>query len=642
MPTRTTNLATAPQLVHCGEKTKKRPYLCTICPRSFCKKIRLKNHLIAHKKNSLLLCTKCGQYFGSQKLGQHQKNCVQTSDNTVSSSAVGEVRARPSQTRLIVHKRPLQPNSTKMLNFKCTHCSQKFRFKSIYLRHLVSHTGLQPYPCMHCGHRYPSKSTCLQHEAFCDGVNKEELSKEKRDAATILPSMPTLEKVSQVSRGVGETEYKCKFCTKTFVKPRSLRRHILTHNEVKPYRCKACDSCFSRYDHLKVHQNHCKGKSKFGSDPVARQQSFDCKECGRSFPSDSKLNRHNTMFHTVKLFKCPTVSQTQLSSSKSPPNGFSCAYCTSHFLLFSQLQEHFLNAHRPETVVEPVSSVPLQDHLSNIPNIKEEPVDDTYDDRFSDGANLTCKLTLDGESPKLFSCQECNMSFASKAGLVGHQRVHTSKPPFICKTCKRGFWNKFLLRNHYRKCRRKASEPKATEPEESPLKAKIDFALNDSVDTEVLQADLSSADDSAEEHLETPEENEVQNSSCEEKKTVQYQCSECEMSFTDGLLTCHDPNRPYACKLCNQRFWTRPSLCNHYGEEHPKDIFTCRFCKKIYTVKKSLSRHYKKWHLKEQKDLEYAVQEKSNPAKQSTQASTNDEDNKKKDNVNEDSDSDSA
>ncbi|KAI3360917.1 hypothetical protein L3Q82_013112, partial [Scortum barcoo] len=52
------------------------------------------------------------------------------------------------------------------------------------------------------------------------------------------------------------------------------------------------------------------------------------------------------------------------------------------------LQEHFLNAHKMETMVPPVSTAPLQHHLSNIPNIKEEPLDESCDERLSNGANL--------------------------------------------------------------------------------------------------------------------------------------------------------------------------------------------------------------------------------------------------------------
>uniref|UniRef100_A0A3Q2VIS9 Uncharacterized LOC102300170 n=1 Tax=Haplochromis burtoni TaxID=8153 RepID=A0A3Q2VIS9_HAPBU len=115
------------------------------------------------------------------------------------------------------------------------------------------------------------------------------------------------------------------------------------------------------------------------------------------------------------------------------------------------------------------------------------------------------------------------------------------------------------------------------------------------------------------------------------KKAVQYQCSECEMSFTDGLVlishledhgrqeqekkrnTCpkcgrvctsqgnlekhmrmHTGDQKFPCFDCSKLFYTR--------EDHEDDVFSCRFCSKSYAVKKSLARHYRNWHPKHDSD----------------------------------------
>ncbi|XP_023275585.1 uncharacterized protein LOC111664980 [Seriola lalandi dorsalis] len=808
-------------IMESNTKTK-RPYRCSYCPRSFCKKIRLKSHLRGHKTNSLLLCSRCGQYFGFRKLNQHQRNCRGTTEiNTGSSN--GDFSKSPSPTNQSVCKMPLQSSATKMLPFKCSYCTQRFRYRSLLFRHLVSHTGIQPYACMHCGHRYGSQTMCLQHEAFCDGVYKEGPSKVKNGAEANLLSKPNLREATQ-KQAEGDAEYKCKFCTKTFLKSRNLRRHILTHNEVKPYRCKACDSCFSRYDHLKVHQTRCKGKrprlevcipkislddvgkgwqNRFSIQPAEKQETFECKVCSRSFSAQSKLSRHITMFHAAKLFKCTrcgssfahekslkhhqrvnkcrkvssdtnaslplgtnpptenvteqlhgvrsrilqrikpcfnkkykyvcsycprafgnswqlgvhtrlhtgekpyaceycgqrfirkdyvqrhftkctkkqqqskvlcdrcggffskvkleehkknctltpslsesTVCKSQQSTSQSPPKGFSCAYCSSRFLLFSQLQEHFLNAHKLETVVPPVSTAPLQHHLSNILNIKEEPLDEICDERLSDGANLICKLdtALDGDALQRFFCSECNMSFGSKAGLIGHMRVHSMERPFSCKTCKKGFWNKSLHRNHYRKCRfGHISERSKTKQLEVPLKAEIDFAFDDSVlvfkegststGTGVLQTNFSCKDDLMEESSKNSEGNEAQSSSSTEKKAVQYQCSECDKSFTDGLLlishledhgrqeqekkrnTCtkcgrvctsqknlekhmktHGFDQKYHCPDCPKISYTLSDLEIHRTYHDPNRPYVCKLCHQRFWTRPSLCNHYSEDH----------------------------------------------
>ncbi|XP_026229000.1 zinc finger protein 1035 [Anabas testudineus] len=803
-------LPAQPRHVTVKSDTKtKRPYNCLYCPRSFCKKNRLKNHHHAHKVNSLLLCSRCGQYFGFRKLNQHQKNCGEMTD-LINGSHNGTSQINQNGNTI-----PVQSSTTNMLKFKCPHCPQRFRYRSLFFRHLVSHTGVQPYVCMHCGQRFGTQTMCLQHEAFCDGVYKERPSKVKSPASTKLPNMPTLRESTQKPQAEGEAEYKCKFCTKTFMKSRNLRHHILTHNEVKPYRCKACDSCFSRYDHLKVHQTRCRGRktrlevcipkislddvgrgwqSKYGTEPAKKEETFECEVCLKRFPTQSKLSQHVTVFHSAKLFNCAscgssfaherslkkhkklnrcrsisneadastpqetnpptenlakplnvlksrilqritpcfnkkykyvcsycprafgnswqlgvhtrlhtgekpyaceycgqrfirkdyvqrhhakctkkqqsqafcekcggffsdiklenhkknctsspsmsksTACQGHQSTSESPPKGFSCAYCSSRFLLFSQLQEHFLNAHKLETNVQPVSTAPLQHHLSNIPNIKEEPLDESCDKGRDEGANLMCNFStaLDGGITQQFFCPECKISFTRKSALAAHLRGHQMRYPFKCKTCKKGFWNKTLLRNHLRKCRfGHDSRRNATKMLEVPLKAELDFALDDSetTGTGVLQTNLSCKDDSVNKSPQNSEAALVQSSSSKEKKAVQYQCSECDKSFTDGLLlishledhgrqeqekkrnTCskcgrvcashghlenhmkiHGIEKKYPCPDCSKMVYSSSDLEIHRTCHDPNRPFACKLCNQRFWTRPSLCNHYTEDH----------------------------------------------
>lgn len=773
-------------------------FQCSYCPRMFSRRYRWRIHHRGHNANSLLCCLNCGQYFGHTKITQHQKTCLQTSEGSADLSKDDDKKTI-SQTNKVQCSQVLQSSAIEMLQHKCPHCPQRFKYRSVLLKHVVSHTGLQPYPCMHCGHRYASQSMCLQHEAFCDGVYREGQTNAKSDAATHVSDMSSLR---EAQKPQADGEFKCKFCTKSFMKPRNLRRHILTHTEVKPYRCKACDSCFSRYDHLKVHQSRCKGKrrrlevcipkislddigkgwqNKFGFQSSEKQQAFECNVCSKTFSVQSELSRHVAMFHVTKSFRCtqcgksyahestlkkhkklrrcrrfssetkasvdpPTENVTKVVKSKilqriqpfnkkykhvcsycprafqcsgqlrvhtrlhtgekpfscddcgekfirndylqrhwakctkrveqttsvlcercgrffskdkienhrksciaqavskptaaqtshsTPLKGYSCAYCASHFLLFSQLQEHFLNAHKQDTLSNPtVSAVPLQQHLSNLGRIKEEPLEETCDKQHSDGANVLCNLDpcLEAEIHKPFACSDCNLRFVNKAGLMGHLRVHAKGYPFACKTCKKGFWNKNQLRNHSRKCLRLTTHagttlmPGSLDLNESVLVLKEG---SQSTGTGVLQTNNLCNDDTPSQKSKGDQDQ----SDSSIQKVVQYQCSECDKSFTDGLLlishledhgrqeqekrrsTCskcgrvctsqanlerhmriHGVKDKYSCPDCTKKFDNPAEFEAHRTCHDPNRSFVCRVCNQRFLTKSDLLSHYSEQH----------------------------------------------
>ncbi|XP_056142891.1 zinc finger protein 1035 [Lampris incognitus] len=786
-------------------------FQCSYCPRVFTRTNRLKKHLKGHSSMTLVFCSKCGQYFGKTKFTQHKRKCSGTPDtkrpggkSTVREDGQ-EVNALPSRATA---------TGSKKLQHHCPHCPRKFKYRSFLLKHLGSHSCQQPYACMHCGNEFDSKPMCLQHEAFCDGVYREGESKVHRPDTSKLLNVSNFKETKEKLKAESEGEYKCKFCTKTFMKSRNLRRHILTHTEVKPYRCKACDSCFSRYDYLKLHQIRCKGKKQrlevcipkisledVGKGwqnklkPAAEKQAFECSLCFKTFSTQSNLARHFSMLHARKSFRCshcgmsfihkkslerhkftkcsqksgkthgpqperfdpqtenmpkrhhgvidhvlqpysnkeskhackycfrsfkttwqmvvhsrlhtgekPFVchrcgeryirkdylqrhsakciqmksalcdqcgsifsldslekhkkscsatsslqDQSQQLSIRGPPKGFSCAHCNSHFLLFSQLQQHFLNTHKQDSILSsPESAAPLQQHLSKIVSMKKEAVErrEGIKQQSGDGNLLFSHNTsLDNKIHKPFPCPSCNMHFINKSGLSGHMRIHTKQLPLTCKRCKKGFWKGNLLRNHSRKCRGLVSDTSRALDTVSvaPVASEMDFVLNDAVlvfnrgskttGTGVLQTNFSCKDDSKDIPSHNSGGNQEQSSSSEEHKAVQYQCSECDKSFTDGLMlishledhgrlaqvkkgnTCfkcgrvcnsqgnlekhmrmHGIYKTHSCPDCPKTFLSSNELVIHRSCHSENRSFACKVCSERFWTRQSLNNHYIEMH----------------------------------------------
>lgn len=431
--------------------------------------------------------------------------------------------------------------------------------------------------------------------------------------------------------------FMCTYCPRVFSNGSHLAVHIRLHTGEKPYSCKYCGQTFVRKDYVQRHFLKCTMKHQQNNVLCNR-----CDRCGSFFPAD-KLENHKKSCTPTSGSSTSMTKWMRQSTPEGPPRCFSCAYCSNRFLLFSQLQEHFMATHKMETVEPPLSTAPLQQHLSNMPNDKEEPTNEICDKRPSDIA-ISAKEKSSGLENKVlkeFFCFECNTSFANKAGLMGHMRTHQNVNPINCKICKKSFGNRTLLRNHYRKC--KKMDLAAKQPE-GPLKATLDFALNDSVlvfkeksettGSGVLQTNFSCKDGLYDESSQDSRESQIQSSSNKEAKEVQYQCSECEQTFTDGLMlishledhgrqeqekkrnTCtrcgrvcsnqanlekhmkiHGISKKYACPQCSKMFFTLTDLEEHKSCHDPNKKYFCKICFQRFWTRPSLCNHYSEEHV---------------------------------------------
>ncbi|XP_061107615.1 zinc finger protein 1035 [Conger conger] len=771
----------------------KKIHTCKYCPQTFVWPCSLYKHQKNHMLKILFPCTKCGKCFQKLKLQSHEKYCDFPNPKNSETSLVQGSTCRACgqkfcrQYNRIIHEKkceglssvlPANPmkngtaNQTRnidKLKHRCPHCPKAFRYRCYLLRHLLVHTRDKPHECSLCGRKYTSRTHCLEHERLCDGVYR---SRQSTSKVNVKDKPLSLALTTKCKSGEVEGEYKCRFCTKSFMKARNLRRHILTHTEVKPYHCKTCESCFSRYDHLKLHQNRCKGKRqrlevrifKLNLEDLRNNcqkkpdrtkgkaqegKMAECSSCGKCFASEINLARHVALRHTtVKPFSCNhcstsfsqectlrkhtlkcngrTISSSQLWSSqeikvhspreggtgkpcretskllmriqrhysdkqkyacaycprrfrnqdqmivhtrlhtgekpfgcancgerfirrdylmrhlvkckfgkeseesvlcdkcgdlfnrqqlqshqkscvvrrrtpdrnaKSPVShsaspkkrGFSCANCDAQFILFSQLQQHFLTAHREDTYQQPQKSPPpLQQQLSSIQRVKEEPVDEGYEVALGDSNIVTEKVpTMDTRSDrnKPFVCPYCNMRYFNNSGLGMHLRTHMGNFNLFCKRCHKGFWNKSKFRKHNKVCSLLVvtkEEPNTETPTltdmNDPVKNTV-LVFNSgskTTGTGVLQTKFSCKEGNRE-SLDSIDVLEKLNSPRTSSNIVhKYQCSECDQSFTDGLLLISH-------------------LENHGREEQEQKQagYRCNECGKVFNQPAVLSRHLK-------------------------------------------------
>ncbi|XP_060726841.1 zinc finger protein 1035 [Tachysurus vachellii] len=431
-------------------------FRCSYCPHIFGRSSHLKMHENAHLANNLVSCFKCGKYYKKNKIYGHRKRC------TAKESSPGEAfkseqsgnahESKCKSTNLVVTNRTCRiPKDIGMkkdhLKERCPHCSKRFQYRSVLLRHLHSHLGKQQFACNHCNQKYSNKSSCQQHEALCDGVLRQHEAKSLNESEETkhIPGLQSASSLKECTVIIGENgeELKCNFCTKTFTKPRNLRRHILTHTEVKPYRCKTCENCFSRYDHLKYHQNRCRGKKQqldvnleqkahhAGSQAKKHTQSdvFECSSCSKTFSSHTNLTRHFSMLHST--FK-----------------PFSCKRCGSGFTSQDNLKRHSVRVNCSMSSAECLE----QGKMPTALNTQVQSCRET--------SKLMQRIEGHFSNKWKFPCEYCPRRFKTQTQLKMHTRLHTGEKPFGCASCDERFIRRDYLKRHLTKCSGKRQGPK--------------------------------------------------------------------------------------------------------------------------------------------------------------------------------------
>lgn len=182
---------------------------------------------------------------------------------------------------LRVHRKIHNPNRC----FICDVCGRTFKNESHLQYHRKNHTLDWRWPCMYCEMKYKSLAMYKTHLAKVHPDQQEDI--ERRTPIRL---------------------HRCELCSKVYSDGTDLKRHILIHKGLKPFKCTYCDKTFNDKSNLRCHERVHTGDVR-----------LRCNYCSKGFIHPRALRLHLSKVHgqTMNKISYPEDQESYSSIQES-------------------------------------------------------------------------------------------------------------------------------------------------------------------------------------------------------------------------------------------------------------------------------------------------------------------------------------
>ncbi|XP_004930192.1 zinc finger protein 660 [Bombyx mori] len=262
---------------HCIAAHKTLPVVKCVCGIVLKSKSIMYKHVNDHRNPNMFSCDKCPRITKTlSAMNKHKFKHIPKADRKYPCSSC-EKTFKTKET-LKSHERSHIPVQERKI-FNCEVCNMKFTTRSSVVSHKrVVHDKIKAYVCDLCGYACGTNGELRQHRAIhsddkpfvCDKCDKtfktysnlkthmdihEDTSYECFICRRVLNSRRTLRKHLLVHED--KCRHVCSYCNKAFKRRQTLKVHMYTHTGVKPLTCKLCDERFAYASTLRSHRMRC-------------------------------------------------------------------------------------------------------------------------------------------------------------------------------------------------------------------------------------------------------------------------------------------------------------------------------------------------------------------------------------------------
>jgi KRAB domain-containing zinc finger protein len=275
----------------------------------------------------------------------------------------------------------------------CDSCDKSYDTADHLKRHKMSHSGEKPLECNQCNYRTLYKQALNHHT--------------KRVHTKELP-------------------FHCGNCNKKYVSEHLLRKHLISHLEVKPYRSEKCPKSFCDQRGLSDHT------------PIHLDGNFLCDKFNKKLPSEKGLDRHlkiHTEEHKVKLQNSKKYFCTECEDTKGFRNK---SGLTSHQRKHTGERPYICNVCQKCFGVSTGLWIHKRTHLEL--NEQRPYKCDQCEKRFTQSGHLSIHVKCShlGMEGRII-CPTCGQKNKTKQALTNHLRIHSGEKPYECNAVGCGF-----------------------------------------------------------------------------------------------------------------------------------------------------------------------------------------------------------
>lgn len=267
-------------------------FKCSICQKSYSKKLYLTRHVKRHKNLRPHHCRVCKKSFGKvETLKKHQTSLYHNEVSSLSRFC-SKCNITLNTTDFLSHDQ----DHGKDIKIICSFCPLQFEIPNEVNVHIRKfHESLEGFLCFTCGKKYKGAATLQTH-----------IYKSHAPAGAVRK---TYKKRKPEPKARPDCRFECPECDKSFLTEKYLKLHRNLHSGKNLLTCSVCDKKCVNKTHL---NDHLSSHSK--------NYQFECDVCKKSFVRKSHLNSHK-LTHTGK-------------------KSFSCEICGSGFLRSDNLRQH--------------------------------------------------------------------------------------------------------------------------------------------------------------------------------------------------------------------------------------------------------------------------------------------------------------